>query len=312
MLGGNRPTTRVLAALAIVTACTLAFQVVFTRLMSTVMAYHFSFLAVSLALLGTGAGALLVYVRPDWFDGRPLEQNLARWSTAYAVLLVAGPFVLVRLSYAFDDGVTVVFALNLTVACLVAAAPSLAAGAVVALAIRGYADWIGRVYAWDLVGAGVGALAIVPLMHLPAPSLLVGLGVAAGLAAALFAVAGGDPGDPGDPGPRSLRRRAGLVGLGGVAALVLAEATSVLYLPTGYESITGEDEVADVWHPLSRVQAYPNERYETSLLFYDRVYAPVPCRTGRAHRRTGRSSRAATACPIGTTCGSGRPASATS
>jgi hypothetical protein len=39
---------------------------------------HFSFLAITLALLGTGAGALLVYVRPETFDGRPLESTLAR------------------------------------------------------------------------------------------------------------------------------------------------------------------------------------------------------------------------------------------
>ncbi|HET6950422.1 MAG TPA: hypothetical protein VFI47_08605, partial [Acidimicrobiales bacterium] len=62
-----RPTARVLAALALLTGCTLAFQVVFTRMMSSVLAYHFSFLAISLALLGTGAGSLLIYVRPSWF-----------------------------------------------------------------------------------------------------------------------------------------------------------------------------------------------------------------------------------------------------
>src|SRR3712207_1839245 len=101
MLGGRQPTVRVLAALGLVTACTLAFQVVFTRLVSTVLAYHFSFLAVSLALLGTGAGALVIYVRPDWFDRRPLEQTLARWAALYALLLVVGPFVLVRLNYSF-------------------------------------------------------------------------------------------------------------------------------------------------------------------------------------------------------------------
>ena len=62
-----RPASRALAALALVTACTLAFQVVFTRMMSSVLAYHFSFMAVSLVLLGTGAGSLLVYLRPEWF-----------------------------------------------------------------------------------------------------------------------------------------------------------------------------------------------------------------------------------------------------
>ncbi|MGH9114007.1 MAG: hypothetical protein ACRDZN_17160 [Acidimicrobiales bacterium] len=144
-----------LLALGLVTACTLAFQVVFTRMLASVLAYHFSFLAISLALLGTGAGALLIYVRPSWFDGVGLEAMLARWALAYGALLILTPLALVRLDYNMADGVTTGFALNLAICCVLAAAPALAAGAVVALAIRGYADDVGRVYAWDLVGAGL-------------------------------------------------------------------------------------------------------------------------------------------------------------
>jgi hypothetical protein len=265
MLGGRQPSLRVLAALGLVTACTLAFQVVFTRLMSSVLAYHFSFLAVSLALLGTGAGALLIYVRPAWFEGPSLERTLARWTAWYALLLIAGPFVLVRLDFALDESVTFWFGLNLAVACLVAAAPSLAAGAVVALAIRGYPEAIGRVYAWDLVGAGIGALAIVPLLYFPAPNLLVGLGVTAAVAAAFFGW-----------GDLRTRQRGTRIALGGLAILLLAGVTSVLYLPTGYEAFGESERMADEWHPLSRVQAYPNEVLGSSMLFYDRVFAPVP------------------------------------
>ena len=143
-----------LSALAVVTACTLAFQVAFTRMMSSVLAYHFSFLAISLALLGSGAGSLLVYLRPSWLDRAPLDVTLARWSLAYAYLTMLAPLALVRVDYAGDDGVTLSFALNIGLACLLAALPSLAAGALVTMAIRGFPDDVGRVYAWDLVGAG--------------------------------------------------------------------------------------------------------------------------------------------------------------
>ncbi|HMG41078.1 MAG TPA: hypothetical protein VK611_07090 [Acidimicrobiales bacterium] len=263
MLGVDRPpASRVLLALGLVTACTLGFQVIFTRLISSVMAYHFSFLAVSLALLGTGAGALLIYVRPQWFDGRPLEVNLARWAAAYGVLLVASPFGLVQLDYSIDRGITLHFALSLTAVCILAAAPSLAAGAVVALAIRGYAPWVGRVYAWDLVGAGIGALAVVPLLRFPAPELLVGLGVLALFAAVLFAWS--------DAG---VRRVGAILTGGAVALLAVASLSSLLYLPSGYEIHDGQ--VADTWHPLSRVQGFTAGGGQ-GLLFYDRVYAPVP------------------------------------
>lgn len=258
---------RALTALGMVTACTLAYQVVFTRLLATVLAYHFSFLAVSLALLGTGAGALLVYVRPHLFDRRPLEVNLAQWSVAYGGLLVLTPLVLVDLDYGIADGVTSTFALNLAVACVLAAAPSLAAGAVVALAIRGWSDHVGRVYAWDLVGAGLGALVIVPLLYLPAPTLLVGLGVVACGAAALFGWA-----------DRRLRRASLVVAMGGLALLTVASASGVLFMRMPPND--RNDLAADVWHPLSRVQSVELPDGDFSLMFYDRVFAPVPNVTG--------------------------------
>ena len=267
MLGGDRPPSpRVLLGLGIVTACTLGFQVIFTRLISAVMAYHFSFLAVSLALLGTGAGSLLIYVRPAWFDGRPLEVNLARWAAAYGVLLLVCPFGLVQLNYSVDRGITFGFVATLTTVCLLAAAPSLAAGAVVALAIRGYTRHVGRVYAWDLVGAGLGALAVVPLLRIPAPLLLLGLGLLALTAAGLFAWGTGF----------TTRIVAGL-GVAGIGVLVAASLTSLLYLPSGYEIQNGK--VADEWHPLSRVQGY-TAGGGIGLMFYDRVYAPVPSTPG--------------------------------
>lgn len=261
------PSARVLTALGLVTASTLAFQVVLTRLLSAVLAYHFSFLAISLALLGTGAGALLVYVRPAWFERRSLETTLAQWSGLYALILIAAPFVLVHLDYELGDGVTLRFGLNLSVACLVAAAAAVAAGVVVALAIRGYTTWVGRVYAWDLVGAGLGALFVVPLLRFPAPDLIVCLGVVAGLAAVLF-------------GWRSSTARAagGAICAAGVVVVALSSLTSVLYLPTGFGH--NEIAVADVWGPLSRVEGFEAKDKSLGLVFYDRVFAPVPAPRG--------------------------------
>jgi hypothetical protein len=253
----------VLLALGLVTACTLAFQVVFTRMLASVLAYHFSFLAISLALLGTGAGALLIYVRPSWFDGVGLEAMLTRWALAYGALLILTPLALVRLDYDMSDGVTTGFALNLAICCVLAAAPALAAGAVVALAIRGYAAHVGRVYAWDLVGAGLGALVVVPLLYFPAPDLLVVLGVVACLAAWLFAW----------PDVRT-RVHSGIFAMVGVLVLVAAGTSSLLYLPM----VPGDrdDLAADSWHPLSRVQAQVAPGVPIGLLYYDRVFAPVP------------------------------------
>jgi hypothetical protein len=60
------------------------------------LATAFSFLAVSLALLG--AGALFTYVRAESFRGEPLGL-LARWCAAFSLLLALAPFVFLRLDF---------------------------------------------------------------------------------------------------------------------------------------------------------------------------------------------------------------------
>jgi hypothetical protein len=257
------PRLRTLLGVALASACGLGFQVILTRLLSAVLAYHFSFLAISLALLGIGAGSLFVYVRAAHFDAAPLRRSLARWTAAYGFFLVLIPFGLVRLNLDDANGVTFRFSANLAAACVLAAIPCFVLGVVIALAIRGYTRHVGRVYAYDLIGAGLGALVVVPLLRWPAPELIVVLGIAAAVAAFLFA----------EDLPREMLGSGAVAGLA-VLVLVAAELTSVLYLPTRYTPAKGTHRVADKWSALSRVQGYVGTPRD-SAMFYDRVFAPV-------------------------------------
>lgn len=262
----EQPKASTLFALALVTACTLAQQVVITRLFSAVLAYHFSFLAISIALFGTGAAALIVYLKPSWFSGGT-HAELAKWTGLFAGSLVIAPLILVRLTLTGFEAPTVGFGFNLAAACVVAAVPPFASGVVVALAIARFADRIGPVYAADLVGAGAGALGVVPALWLgPAPILLVALGLICAVAAVAFA-------------PRSLGvRRTGIaVGGGGLLVIIAGIFTPILYLEPGYTLPEGTVKHGERWTPLARVFGYkiPGEA-GPALLFYDRVYAPVP------------------------------------
>jgi hypothetical protein len=254
----------------LVAGTTLALQVLITRVLAAVLAYHFGFLAISLALLGVGAGAILVFVRPGWF-ARALEPLLARWTVALAVLLVVMPFLLVRLDWASTQGTSIngAFVLTLAIACVLTAVPFAAAGVVIALAVRGYAPWIGRLYAFDLAGAGVGALAVVPLLWLvDGPTLLVSLAAFAAGAALLF-------------GARAQPERimAAAVAALALVALVLAGASSLYRLDPSTTAPVEAEPVRDRWTPLSRVLGYaPPPGSDFALLFYDRVYAPVAVR----------------------------------
>jgi hypothetical protein len=259
----RRPTLRALAGLGLVAGGTLALQVLLTRILSAALAYHFGFLAISLALLGVGVGALTVYLRPGWFD-QPLETLLARWSVVLAGLLLVVPAALVRLDFVTGQGgeVTASFALTLALTCVLAALPFAAGGIVVALAVRGWAASIGRVYAFDLAGAGLGALVVVPLMWVAsAPTLAVALAAVAAIAALLF---GGAP------------RAATIAAAACAAGLALAGWTSLYQLPPTVGP-QGLEPVSDRWTPLSRVLGFePQEGSRFALLFYDRIYAPVP------------------------------------
>ena len=110
-------------------------------------------MAISLALLGTGGGSLVAHLPPACSTGRRLASVLARLALVYRVLLILTPLALVRLDYDMSGGVDLAFSANLVLACVLAAAPSFAAGALVAAAIRGYSDRVGRAYAASSPGA---------------------------------------------------------------------------------------------------------------------------------------------------------------
>ncbi|MET0511508.1 MAG: hypothetical protein ABW135_07490 [Thermoleophilaceae bacterium] len=257
----ERPPARVLVGVALLAGATLAFQVLLTRILAAVLLYHFGFLAISLALVGVGGGAILVYVRPEWFEQVSLERALARWSIAFAAALAIGLAVIVRIDYTYT-GLDLDFALRLGLACVAAAVPFLLAGVAIALAVRGFVNGMGRLYAADLAGGAVGAATVVPLMWLvDAPTLSLSLTAVGCLAGWLFA------------GPASSERRAAMLGLGVAAVLVaLAASTSAYYL-----SIGGPRPEAERWTPLSRVSAYTpgGAGGQRGVVIYDRVIAEV-------------------------------------
>jgi len=256
---------RVGFGVGLVAGCVLALQVLLTRFFSASLFYHFSFLSISLALLGAGAGAIAVYVRPDWFDRRPLEEQLARWSIAFALLLLVIPLVLARIKFGSTDAVTGRFVVLLALTSALTTILFAAGGTVIALAVRGYTRTIARLYAFDLVGAAIGAVAVVPLMWaIDVPTLLVALSPVAAGAALLFAAGGS----------RQVAR-AGAVALGlGAAAVAIAAATTV-YEPKP-ANLADVDPVFDKWTPLSRVVAYGAKPGQTfAPLFFDRGGAPV-------------------------------------
>src|SRR5580704_10306114 len=77
-----------LLAVALMSFAALLLELGLTRLFSVVLFYHFAFLAISIALLGLGAGAVFACLRRQWLSRWPLEQLGATLCAANAVVIV--------------------------------------------------------------------------------------------------------------------------------------------------------------------------------------------------------------------------------
>jgi hypothetical protein len=187
-----RPTGRTLVGIALVCFANLLLEVVLTRIFSATMYYHFTFLAVALALLGMSVSGVYVYIRMSRFSVERAAEDLSTYSRRFALTTIAA--LLYVLANPVDLGIggpvlkftsqTFFQLLFLTVAC---GLPFFFAGMVVSLAVYHYRDHIARVYAFDLAGAALAALLVgAGLSVLGAPSLVLAIAVLAAVSALLF------------------------------------------------------------------------------------------------------------------------------
>lgn len=181
---------KIFAGVFLVTMSVLMLQLGLTRLFSATMYYHFAFLVISLALLGSGASGVFVYLfqrrlPPDrtglWLSRSALLFAFATLFALYVVLshpltLEPGPENYYRLAKIY--GATTL--------------PFFFAGCVVTLAITRLAEDISRLYVFDLAGAAVGCLLLIPVLNqIGAINTIFFIAAAAGFAAALFSFAEG-------------------------------------------------------------------------------------------------------------------------
>src|SRR5438270_13445286 len=85
---GNRA---LLAGIGASSFAALLLELALTRLFSVVLFYHFAFLAISIALLGLGAGGVFAYLRKTQL-GRIGTRPLAAWLCGLNAIVI--PFVL--------------------------------------------------------------------------------------------------------------------------------------------------------------------------------------------------------------------------
>jgi len=153
---------RLCLAVALCTLATLLLELSLTRIFSVVLFYHFAFVAISVALFGLGVGGVAAYYMPATKDQESTWSQLGRFCTKNALLVVVT--LLLVISRPLYLVVTWLNALQLAVVYIVCALPFLVAGVVVSLAISKTVKDVSRVYFYDLIGAAVGCLLLVPFL----------------------------------------------------------------------------------------------------------------------------------------------------
>ncbi|MDP8229206.1 MAG: hypothetical protein P9M15_07120, partial [Candidatus Electryoneaceae bacterium] len=143
----------------------LLFELSLIRIYSTIMFYHFAFMAIAVAMLGIAAAGLTVHLYPHRFSRDQLEKWAGQWSGCYAVVVVAVLWIVFHIPVNPYIAPTEV-AGKLIAIYILSAIPFYFAGLVVCGLFAALPHKAGGLYAWDLIGAGLGALLIIPLMNI--------------------------------------------------------------------------------------------------------------------------------------------------
>lgn len=239
---------RVYAAMAATTAATLVAELALTRIFSVVLFYHFAFLAISVAMFGLGAGAMFSYYLTARRPGAPVWAWLGGLSAANAAATAGALVVVLRQPVTLE--VNWENALRLALIYLASAVPFMVAGAVISLAVAETVERIDRVYFFDLAGASLGCLALVPLLdQVGGPNAVLSAGVLYAVAAALWHSAGG------------LRRRTWMsLALAGVAASFVVANVRTKWIDVRLaKGRSLGTEVYSRWNSFSRVGVKPDD-----------------------------------------------------
>jgi len=167
----------------------LLLELALTRLFSVVLFYHFAFLAISIALLGLGAGGVFAHLKKTWltsFRTRPLVARLCAINSLTVPVVLA---IVLRIPVSLE--ISKANFLRLTAIYLVSAVPFFITGLEFSVVFARETMHVSPLYAADLVGGALACLAIVPLLNwLGGPNTVLFTGMCMALAGIVWAING--------------------------------------------------------------------------------------------------------------------------
>jgi hypothetical protein len=171
--------------IAIISCASLLLELALTRLFSVVLFYHFAFLAISVALLGLGAGGVFAHIFRD---------RLSRWTVEQlgGVLLSANALIILGvLEVVLHSAVSLNLELRnfekLSLLYVAAAVPFFITGLLFSIVFARESEQVARLYGFDLIGGALACILLVPILNvLGAPNAVLCSAVLMAVAAAVW------------------------------------------------------------------------------------------------------------------------------
>ena len=239
-----------------VALATLMYEILLTRIFSVTMLYHFAFVALSLAMFGLTAGALVVYLTPGLFPPGRLRHRLALAAVAFPIAVVLS--FMTELSIPFRVGSSVVAIYAIAFTYVVIAVPFVVSGIAICLALTGFPGRVSRLYAADLSGAALGCVLLIGAIGWSdGPTSVLWVAFLASIGGVAFAI---------DAGSRGLRV-AGvasllLLGLAAAGHTVLVWRGAPIFRIVYSKGVVETSPLYEKWNSYSRVRVMGDPRLE--------------------------------------------------
>ena len=176
-----------LAGIALTSFAALLLELALTRLFSVVLFYHFAFLAISIALLGLGAGGVFAHLRKNWLARFETRASGGAALRLNALIVPVVLVIVLRIPVSLE--ISKANFLRLTAIYLASAVPFFVTGLEFSVVFARQAKHVSPLYAADLGGGALACLAIVPLLNwLGGPNTVLFAGVCMAVAGTVWAL----------------------------------------------------------------------------------------------------------------------------
>lgn len=223
----------------------LLLELSLTRLFSVVLFYHFAFLAISIALLGLGAGGVYAHIWKRRLNAQSTRSLTAGCSLLNAIVIPVLLEIVLRVPVALDLSWANFVRLSVIYVC--SAVPFFLTGLQFSVIFSRESSRVTSLYGADLIGGAIACLAVVPLLNwMGAPNAILFAALISAIAAIVWR------------GAFSLRSSAVWMSAA-LVALIIANSSSQLIDVIWAKGIRRKNVEFSRWNAISRVEVDRND-----------------------------------------------------